>query len=168
MVKKRNKKYGGPKYVARNPMITFFGGMSGQHAKHLQSTKLGNHTALSNMARGVGDMADWQHLVGAINCATVMCEHGIGLEFHEHMVAARDALLACGKRAYRNGNRFLFAGAELRALNEAIDCHDAQLENVRAKDIDRAANEVQRRLTHRINRTSVGIEVRNEEQRASN
>lgn len=161
---KRNKKYGGPKYVARNPMLTFFGGMSGQHAEHLQRTKLINHAALANLARGAGDKEDWERLVGAVNHAIIMCEQGIGLEFRDHMIAARVALTECGKRAYRNELRFVFTGDELKALNEAMDCHDAQLENVRAIDVDRAANEVQRRLRHGINSTSVRAEVEKEEQ----
>lgn len=160
--KKRNKKYTGPKYVAKNPMITFMGGMSGQHAEHLQNLKLANHIALSNLARGVGDKDDWDKIVGAINMAIVMCESGIGAEFRSTMEAGREALLTCGKRAVKNNHRFLFTGDELKVMNEAIECHNAQVENVRAIDIDRAANEVIRRVNYRINSTSVVKELAKE------
>jgi hypothetical protein len=154
MKKPRTKKYAGPKYVAKNPMITFFGGMSAQHAQHLQSTLLTNHTAMSNMARGVGDENDWDRLNGAVNMSLVMSEQGIGAEYTEEFKAASYAMLACIRRALKTG-RYLFTGEELKAMNEAMDSHDAQLTCIRAIDVDRAANEVIRRLAHRINVASI-------------
>lgn len=151
---KPRKKYQGPKYVARNTMVTFFGGMSDTHAQHLQVTKLSNHTAMSNMARGVGDAHDWDRLNGAINMALVMCGQGVGLEYRDVLLAARDAMLTCVRRA-KATQRFLFTGDELRAMNEALDAHDLQITCVRAIDIDRAAAEVIRRQTHRINVASI-------------
>jgi len=161
--KKRSKAYQGPKYVAKNPMITFFGGMGGQHYEHLQTTLLTNHTALSNMARGVGDKGDWERLVGATNVGIIMTEQGIGPEYERDMVAAREALVACGMRAVKNNHRFIFTGDELKVMNQALDVHDLQLKSVRAIDVDKAAHEVERRLRHRINSTSVMAEIRREE-----
>lgn len=157
----KRKPYRGPKYVASNPMVTFFGGMSDTHAPHLQSTQLVNHAAMQAMTQGRGDKDQWDRLVGAINIAIVMCEQGIGPEFREPLVAACEALLQCGVRSVKTG-RFLFTGDELQAMNEALDCHDAQLTNIRAIDVDRAAAEVIRRLNHRINSTSVDKELAKE------
>lgn len=164
--KKRNKAYAGPKYVARNPLVTFFGGMGGQHYEHLQNTLLINHTALSNMARGVGDKEDWERLVGAMNCAIIMTEQGIGPEYEADVVAAREALIACGKRAVKNNHRFIFTGDELKVMNQALDVHDLQLKSVRAIDVDKAAAEVERRLRHRINSTSVMAEIHRDQAEA--
>lgn len=161
--KKRNKPYAGPKYVARNPLVTFFGGMGGQHYAHLQDTLLINHTAMSNMARGVGDYQDWERLRGAMNFAIVLCEQGIGPEYNADLIAGREALLACGIRAAKNEHRFVFTGDELRDMNKAIEVHDLQLGSIRAIDLDRAAQEVDRRLTHRINSTSVMAEIRKDQ-----
>lgn len=77
------------------------------------------------------------------------------------MMAGRDALCEIGKRALRTG-KFVFKGDELRAMNEAIECHDTQLENVRAVDIDRASNEVIRRIRHGLNTTNVRAEMQKE------
>lgn len=154
MKKKRNKSYQGPKYVAKNPAVTFFGGMSDQHAKHLQTTLLANHTALSNMARGVGDAYDWDRLNGAINMALVMCEQGIGAEYRDQFIDAREAMLSCVRRAHKT-ERYLFTGDELRAMNEAMGSHDAQMTCIRAIDVDRAAAEVVRRLSNKINVASI-------------
>jgi hypothetical protein len=159
MKKPRNKKYQGPKYVCRNVFATVFGGMGDTHIEHLRDLQIKNHLAMVEMAQGRGTREQWNLIVGAINISNIMCEQGIGDEFREKTIAARNAMLAVGKRAVMNGDRFVFTGDELKAINEALDCHDAQLENSRAIDVDRAAMEVERRVRHRINSTSVTREL---------
>ncbi len=153
-MKKRTKKYKGPKYVATNPISTFFGGLSGDHAEHLVRLNIRNHSAMAVMTQGAGTREHWDLLVGAINMGNVMCEQGIGNEFREAMLAGRDALEAMGRRAM-NTDRFLFKAEELAAMNEALACHDAQLENIRSIDVERASDEVLRRIRHGINTINV-------------
>lgn len=159
-MKKRTKKYQGPKYVAHNPFAVF-GGMSDAHSSKLCALTVRNHRALSAIIQGDGDRATFDLLVGAINMGNVMCEMGIGDEFRPQMLAGRDALMSMGKRALRSG-RFGFTGDELKAMNEALECHDTQLENIRAIDVERASDEVLRRVRHRINSTSVRAELEKE------
>lgn len=158
MKKPRNKKYQ-PKGKCTNPLC-MFGGMGSAHVDRLRQTQTLNHLAMLDMAQGRGTREQWNRIVGAINMANVMCEMGIGDEFRHATIAARDAMLAIGKRAVRNEDRFVFTGPELQAVNEALDCHDAQLENSRSIDIDRAADTVVHRVRHRINNTSVMREIR--------
>ena len=160
MKKPRNKKYR-PKGVNSN-VLSIFGGMGDAHREHLRRIQTLNHMAMVDMVQGRGTREQWNRIVGAINIANVMCEMGIGDEFRAATLAARDALLDLGKRAVRNADRFVCTGDELTAINNALDCHDAQLENVRAIDVDRAADEVARRVRYRINSTSVMREVRKE------
>jgi hypothetical protein len=160
MTKRRHKPYR-PKYVSTNPMTMLFGGMSATHVDHLRELQIKNHLAMAELAQGRGTKAQWDQIVGAINIANVLCEQGFGDEFRAETIAARDAMLEVGKRFMKTG-KFVFTGDELQAVNRALDCHDAQLENVRAIDIDRAANEVIRRVRHRINSTSVMREMRKE------
>lgn len=157
---KPRKKYR-PKAPSINPLSEIFGGMSGDHMHHLQRLFVKNHAAMQAMVQGRGNRDDWDLLVGAVNIGNVMCEQGIGNEFREQMIAGRDALCELGKRAVASG-RFLFRGDELRAMNEALACHDAQLENVRAIDVERAADEVLRRIRGRINTTNVQAELAKE------
>jgi len=158
--KPRNKKYR-PKYVARNVLTTVFGGMSGDHVDHLRLIQIRSHKALADMAQGTGTREGWDLLVGAINMANVMCEQGIGDEFRQVTIAARDALLEVGKRIVKL-DRVIMKGDELTAIREALECHDAQLENVRAIDVERACREVDRRVRHHINSTSVVRELARE------
>ena len=158
--KPRNKPYR-PKGTCGNP-LGIFGGMGTSHADHLRRVQTLNHLAMADLAQGRGTREQWNRIVGAINIANVMCEMGIGDEFRQATINARDALLALGKRAVLNGDRFICTGPELTDINLALDCHDAQLENVRAIDVDRAADEVVRRIRNRINSTSVMREIRKE------
>jgi len=150
MKKPRNKKYQGPKYVARNPAVTFFGGMSDQHVESLHSTLIKNHQAMAAIAQGRGDPEAWNRVNGAINMALVFCEQGIGNEYVEEFKDARDVMLACVLRAKKT-QRYLFTGDELQTMNAAMSSHDAQVTCCRYIDVARAAEEVCRRLSHRIN-----------------
>lgn len=161
MAKKR-KAYQGPKYVAKNPMVTFLGSMHTTHAEHLQRTNIINHLAMSALAQGTGDREEWNRLVGAVNVAVVLSQQGIGPEYLDTMLAGQDALLELGVRSVKT-SRFVFTGDELRAMNLALEAHDLQLLVCRAVDLDRAADEVIRRERHRINSRSVMSEIRKQE-----
>ena len=161
MKKPRTKKYH-RKSISTNPLSEIFGGMSDTHQPHLQRLLVVNSLALQDIVQGRGTRADWDKLVGAVNIANVMCEMGIGNEFRPAMLAGRDALCEVGKR-YMRCDRFVFTGDELKAVNEAIDCHCAQLENVRAVDIDKAASEVIRRIRYGVNTTNVRAELAKEQ-----
>lgn len=156
---KPRKKYQGPKYVARNVLTTFFGGMSTTHEDQLRLLTGKNAAAMAAMMAGQGTRENWDTLVGFSNMAIVLCEQGIGPEYRVQLVAAHEALKECGKRAFKNNMRFLFTGDEMKVVREALEIHDAQLTNIRAIDIDRASFEVNRRLRDRVNTTSIKREI---------
>lgn len=154
-MKKRSKKYV-PKGTTTNT-LAIFGGMLGTHGERLQAVQLKSHQALAEIVQGRGTRDHWNLVVGAVNMANVMCDMGIGAEYRPVMLAARDAMMEIGKRAAANANRFVFKGEELQTVNEMMDMHDAQLENIRAVDVDRAVDEVMRRVKngHKDNRSVV-------------
>lgn len=148
-----------PKHTMTNVLGAFAGMTSTTHADHLQKMKIWTHGALANFAQGNGARKDWDRLVDAMNLAIVLSERGVGPEFQPHFVDAREALLETAVRAAKNSDRFLFRGDELKAMNEAIDCYDAQLENVRAIDLELGMDEVERRLKDRTKKISVRKEL---------
>jgi hypothetical protein len=154
MTKKRNKKYQ-PKRVEPNVFVNVFGGMGATHGNKLRSAQIRTRNAIERITSGSGDKDDWSRLVCAVGTATVMCEQGVGLEYKGDVIAARDALKSVGERAVRNNWRFGFTGDELKAVREAIDIHDAQLENVRAIDVERAVVEFERRMFNRDNTVAI-------------
>lgn len=159
MTKKRNKKYT-PKHIG-NPLVEVFAGMSTMHAEHTTTLQAKTSLAIQAMVQGRGDRAAWDMVTGAVNIANVMCEFGIGPEYRDEILAARNALLEVGKRGIKAG-RFVFTGDELKAINTFVEIHEAQLLASRAIDVNRAAMEVARRVRYRINSTSVSRELARE------
>ena len=72
----------------------------------------------------------------------------------EILRAGQDALEQLGKR-YLKLKKFVLTGDERNALNDVMDVHEAQLKALRVVDIERAYQEIQRRLRHGINLTKI-------------
>ena len=139
-----------PKPVVQNPLNFIFGGLKRIDPEHLTDLNVKNHAAMHAMVHGRGTRDAWDLLVGAINMANVMCELGTGAEYRAELLAGRDALLAIGRR-YLMVGRFAFTDDEMRAMNLALEVHDAQLEASRVIDVERATDEVIRRVKNNSN-----------------
>lgn len=149
MATKKRKAYR-PKEVVQNPLNYVFGGLKRIDAEHLQTRKIKNHKALADMATGCGNRAAFDLIVGLINMANIMCELGTGDQYRAEMLAARDTMMIVRERYFEIG-RFVFKGDELKAMTLALEIHDAQLEASRVIDVERAADEVVRRVRLGIN-----------------
>ena len=151
--------------ASTNVLSDVFGGMGTTHGEHLRAIQVKNYRALDEMMMGRGTREHWDLLRGAINMGCVMCDQGIGAEYSGAMVAAKDALLEVGKRLVRL-DRIVLKAEELAAFREAMEIHDAQLENIRAIDVERAYFEVRRREKARVNTISVmrAIQIEEEQQ----
>lgn len=148
-MKKRNKAYR-PKTVVQNPLHYFLGGLKRMDEEHLTDLNLKNHAAMFSICQGRGTRDDWDKLVGMMNMALVLAETHFDLQYHDLLSTGRDALQAVGRR-WLSLQRFVFRGAELQALNDAIEVHEAQLAALRVIDVERASEEVQRRIKFHIN-----------------
>jgi hypothetical protein len=149
MKKVRNKKYV-PKPVNINTIDRVISGFVKIGGSHLQTLLIKNHAALANMTAGRGTKKDFDLLAGAVNMAVVMSELGTGEQYAKIIMSGQDALHSCGKRFIMHG-KFAFTGDELRAINDAMDVHDAQLAASRAFDVEAAYNEIHRRLRLNVN-----------------
>lgn len=152
-MKKRNKKYQ-PKSVVQNPLNFFLGGLKRIDAEHLTNLNVKNHAAMFKLTTGIGERSDWDLLVGASNMSVVLCELHFDNQYHEMLLTGRDALHAIGKR-YLTKNKFILTGDEMQSLNNMLAVHEAQLNALRVIDVERAYEEVQRRLRHHINTKKV-------------
>jgi hypothetical protein len=54
-----------------------------------------------------------------------------------------------GKRGLANGDRFLFTGPEMQAVNLAMDVHDAQLDECTVAELEKALNLVANEIKHK-------------------
>lgn len=143
-----------PKKTVVNTMSYVMGGLKKMDSEHLVNLNVSNHFAITDMVQGRGNKDSWDRLCGAFNMAVVMSEQGIGSNHRDSLLAGQDALFNIGIR-FKEISKFTVSGNELKLMNEAMSVHDAQLEVSRIIDIERAFDEVNRRLKHRINTKKV-------------
>ena len=149
-IKSRRAKAHRPRDVIQNPLNFMLGGLKRIDGERLTDMNSINHASMQAIVQGRGTRDHWDRLVGCMNMANVMCELGTGEQYRAELLAGRDALLVIGRRAAVKG-AFTPTGDEMRALNLALEVHDAQLEASRVIDVERASDEVVRRVRSGIN-----------------
>jgi len=92
--------------------------------------KLRNHQAMLSLAQGAGTRPDVDVVIDALNVTEALARLDVGKDWSTEIKAAQDALLAMAARGVAAGDRFVFKGTELAAVNLAMDVHDAQLDAV--------------------------------------
>ena len=147
--KPRNKKYD-PKKVLKDPMAFIKTGLTEVPPDMKVNLQIKNHAAMVRLVDGVAVRDDWDLLVGASNMALIMSEMEIGMEYHDMLIAGRDALFNVGKRMVKWG-KFELCGNERAEISNLLEVHDAQLSICRVIDVERAAAAVLRRIRLNIN-----------------
>jgi len=150
---KPRKKYR-PKPISYNSINYVIGGFKKLDEEHMVNVQAKNSAALWSISSGHGTKEHFDVLVGMSNMAKVLCETQFDMKYIEILRSGQDALEQLGKR-YLKIKKFVLSGDELRALNDVIEIHSAQLEALRVIDIEKAWNEIQRRLRHGINLTKI-------------
>jgi hypothetical protein len=89
--------------------------------------KAKNHSALTEVVQGRGNRDQIDILIAALNVCEAYAIHGMGEDWKPEIKEAQDALYNMAKRGLKKG-KFLFTGPEMKAVNLAMDIHDAQLE----------------------------------------
>lgn len=156
-MKKRTKKYR-PKQIILNPVDYLRGGYKRVEGEYLTELQIKNEMALLNVLQGKAATEDWDKLVGAVNMSLVITEQYFDDKFRELLLAGRDALQSLGKRQLKIG-RFVLTGEEKTAIENMMEVHEAQLKALRVVDIERAYDEVMRRLRSKTGNVKVVEEV---------
>jgi len=99
--------------------------------------KIKNHAALDSLTKGVATRTDIDTLIAMGNITEAFARMGFGKDYSEVVKEGLLAIRAVGARGLGSG-RFILKGAEMSALNEFMELHDAQMEVVTLKDMDAA------------------------------
>lgn len=128
-----------PRPVLQNPVGYVIESMTpvSQHESFLIDVKIKTHMALANMTQGKAVREDVDTLIEAVNVVEALHRMGFGTEYGDEMRNGLDALHSVGVRGAQSG-RFILRSQEMKALNAIIDLHDAQLEVITLKDMERA------------------------------
>lgn len=84
------------------------------------------HGALNAISQGKGSAEDANTLAVAANMTLMLVEAGLGIDQLPAVHAGQDAIVSMMSRERRAG-RLGFTGPELKAVQDLLDLHDAQL-----------------------------------------
>lgn len=113
------------------------------HDGYLLDLKIKNHGAMAALTQGAATRADIDILINAANIVEALYRLGFGKEYVDVVKAGLDALYEVGQRGAAAG-RFVLKAHEMSALNTLMDLHDAQMEVIVIKDMERALDLVHR------------------------
>jgi hypothetical protein len=74
---------------------------------------------------------------------------GIGDDWQPEIRAGQDALLSVAKRGVKNNMRFVATGPELKAINLAMEIHDAQLDACNVRQLEQALDIVKEDIIYK-------------------
>lgn len=100
--------------------------------------KIRNHDAMNTLRLGTATKVGIDVLINALNISEALAHNGVGSDWMPELRTAQDALYTLAKRGLTS--RFIVRGEELKALNLAMEIHDAQLEAVTVKQLEAALN----------------------------
>lgn len=127
-----------PKGLIMNPIAYVMESMTpvAKHDTYLVDLKIRNHMAMTNLTQGRATRNDMDDLIAMGNVTEALSRLGFGKEHGDITQDGLNALHAVGKRGVESG-RFILRSEEMRALNTLMELHDAQMDVITIKDMER-------------------------------
>jgi hypothetical protein len=126
-----------------------------QHEQYLVELKIKNHLAMTTLTRGEATRSDIDTLIASVNIVEALYRLGFGREYADVVRDGLDALRSVGKRGAESG-RCILKADEMNALNLVMELHDAQMELITIKDMDKAIDLVKEE--HRLRKARPIVE----------
>lgn len=120
-----------------------------------------NHAAMKDMVEGRADRNTVDVLIAAMNMteALSLVRHELGADWRAEITAAQEALFTMAQRGVNKGNLFRFTGPELKAMNLAMEIHDAQIDNCTIKELEKAMDLIHQTIRNKKARAIVPAAV---------
>lgn len=99
-----------------------------------------NHAAMNEITHGRGKRSHIDVLIAALNMAEALyrVRANLGKDWAAEIRAGQDALLVMSRRGVARGDRFVFTGPEMMAINLVLSIHDQQLEQCTVAELESA------------------------------
>jgi len=139
---KKRSKYK-PKGVIMDTMAWLRAGMTRvEECSDGTTLKIRNHDAMNQLRLGTATYESINAIIHAMNVAEALAKRGIGDDWTKEIISAQDHLFTLAERGVNNGYKFIVRGEELKALNLAMEIHDAQLNAVTVRELEKAMDDV--------------------------
>jgi hypothetical protein len=97
------------------------------------------------LLQGRARKPDMDTLISMCNMTEALHEMGYGVDCVGVCAAGKQALVSIAQRAAKHG-RFTPSGPEIASLNTLLELHDAQMDILTVRDMERAINRINTRL----------------------
>lgn len=139
-----------PKPVLVNPLLYVLESFRPvrAHDSYLVDLKIKNHGAMSNLTKGLASKEDVDALINMVNVVEALYRLGFGREYGDVVKDGLNALHDLGRRGVQTG-RFVLKAQEMSHLNLIMELHDAQMDLVTIKDMEKAIDLVNKEFNQR-------------------
>lgn len=146
---KKRSKYR-PKGVLINPLAYVLESLKPvkHHDSHLIDLKIKNHGAMDALTKGRAVRGDMDVLINMVNVTEALYRLGFGEDYGDVVNRGLDALHDVGSRGVQTG-RFILKAHEMSHLNLVMELHDAQMDVITVKDMERAVDLVNKEFDQR-------------------
>lgn len=118
------------------------------HESYLIDLKIKNSEAMVALLRGNATHDDLDLLVAMSNVTEALYQLGFGEDYKDVAIDGREAILKIVYRAIEH-KRFTPTGPEIQALNRLMELHDAQMDVITIKDMERALQFIDTKMRHK-------------------
>lgn len=139
---KKRSKYR-PKPVIQNPLAYVLEGMTAlKRHTSMNAVEIKNHSAMYDLIRGQATKQQMDLLIAMHNICHAIARLGIGKDQKDCLERGKKALydVCCRGTTTR---KFVCRSGEITALNDLMELHDAQLNVITVKDMEKAVQIVQ-------------------------
>jgi cytosine/adenosine deaminase-related metal-dependent hydrolase len=147
-VKKRSKYR--PKGKLINPVAYVLESLKPvrHHDSYLMDLKIKNHGSMEALTKGNAGRTEIDLLINMGNTTEALYRLGFGEDYGDVVEQGLDALHEVGKRGVQTG-RFILKAHEMSHLNLLMELHDAQMEVITVKDMERASDLISKEFDQR-------------------
>ena len=144
---KKRSKYR-PRPVLINPLGYVLESMKpvAHHDQYLIDLKIKNNQAMVALLRGEAVYSDIDTLIAMSNIVEALYKLGFGDEYKDVTVDGREAIISIVHRD-TDIKRFTPTGLEIQALNLLMELHDAQMDVITIKDMERALDYIKLKMS---------------------
>jgi hypothetical protein len=115
---------------------------------YLMDLKIKNHGSMEALTKGNAGRTEIDLLINMGNTTEALYRLGFGEDYGDVVDQGLDALHEVGKRGIETG-RFILKAHEMSHLNLLMELHDAQMEVITVKDMERAADLIAKEFDQR-------------------
>ena len=128
-----------PKHILLDPVGYVVEGVQpvSNHGSYLVDLLLKNHSAMETLLKGQATKDHMTILIACHNITEALYRMGFGRDYSDCILRGKAALLdLCGRGA--KSGRFVCRAAEIQAMNDLMELHDAQMQCITVADMQKA------------------------------